>query len=86
MSIIVFAGASQFVAIEMIKNATILEVVITTFFLNLRHILMSSSISTKIEKNKKMYMLAFGVTDETFSVSYFNNEKKIPFDYLLGLF
>ncbi|AEX86434.1 putative branched-chain amino acid permease (azaleucine resistance) [Marinitoga piezophila KA3] len=85
MSIFVFAGASQFVAIDMIKNASILEIGLTTFFLNLRHILMSSTIATKMPKDKKNILLSLGITDETFSVSYFNNPKRISFEYLSGV-
>ncbi|SHE31482.1 4-azaleucine resistance probable transporter AzlC [Marinitoga hydrogenitolerans DSM 16785] len=85
MSLTVFAGASQFVAIEILKNASIFEIIITTFFLNLRHILMSSTIATKAEKNKYIYFLSFGITDETFSIAYFNNKNKISFNYLFGL-
>jgi predicted branched-subunit amino acid permease len=42
MSLIVFAGASQFIAVGLLSGgATALEVVATTLFVNLRHILMS---------------------------------------------
>ncbi|KLO22006.1 branched-chain amino acid ABC transporter permease [Marinitoga sp. 1197] len=85
MSLMVFAGASQFVAVEMLKNASIFEIVITTFFLNLRHILMSSTIATKSEKNKYFYFLSLGITDETFSIAYFNNKNRITFNYFFGL-
>ncbi len=44
MSLVVFAGASQFIGIALIAGgAGVLEVAITTFFVNLRHALMSAS-------------------------------------------
>ena len=46
MSFLVYAGASQFLAIEMILKGMIwFPIVLTTFFINLRHLLMSSTIS-----------------------------------------
>jgi predicted branched-subunit amino acid permease len=46
MSLLVYAGASQFLAIEMIfKGMTWLPIVVATFFINLRHFLMSSNLS-----------------------------------------
>jgi 4-azaleucine resistance transporter AzlC len=42
MSLLVYAGASQFIAVEMIsKGAIWFPIVLTTFFINLRHLLMS---------------------------------------------
>jgi len=46
MSLLVYAGASQFLAIEMIlKGIAWFPTVIATFFINLRHLLMSSTLS-----------------------------------------
>ncbi len=53
MSVMVFAGASQFVAVNLIASgAGILGIIITIFFVNLRHILMSATTSEKIEKTE----------------------------------
>ena len=46
MSLIVYAGSSQFIAAAMLgSGAGFLPVVLTTFSVNLRHVLMSSSLS-----------------------------------------
>ena len=86
-SSIVYAGASQFMALTMIAMATgTLGIVITTFLVNFRHFLMSASISGKI-KSKKISILpliAFGITDETFSVASFSKERLVP-GFMIGL-
>ena len=48
---------------------------------------MSLSLSQKLKKNitkKEKYIVAFGVTDETFTVASLE-EKKLSFKYMLGL-
>lgn len=71
MSVFVFAGASQFVALELLAAGTgIVEVVLTTFILNLRHLLMSTVIAERLQASRRFSaLLAFGITDETFVVS-----------------
>lgn len=71
MSVFVFAGASQFVALELLAAGTgMAELVITTFILNLRHLLMSTVVAERIEGSRPLAMLlSFGITDETFVVS-----------------
>lgn len=86
-SFIVFAGASQFIAVSMITmGASAAEIIMTTFFLNFRHFLMSSSLSTKIEFSNSLYkpIVAFFVTDETFSVASFA-EGRLTEKYMLVL-
>ncbi len=71
MSVIVFAGSSQFIAVSMIgSGAGVLPVIITTFFVNLRHLLMSSSLALYLKgvSRGRLSLLAFEVTDETFAV------------------
>jgi 4-azaleucine resistance transporter AzlC len=72
MSIIVFAGSSQFIAVSMIgSGASILPIIITTFFVNLRHLLMSSSLALYLDGTSKriLSLFAYGVTDESFAVN-----------------
>jgi len=72
MSLIVFAGASQFIAVGLLSGgATALEVVATTLFVNLRHILMSASLSPHYREAPRglIPFVAWGVTDETFAIS-----------------
>jgi 4-azaleucine resistance transporter AzlC len=72
MSIIVFAGSSQFIAVSMIgSGASVLPIVITAFFVNLRHLLMSSSLALHLRGTSKglLSLFAYGVTDESFAVN-----------------
>jgi 4-azaleucine resistance transporter AzlC len=72
MSIIVFAGSSQFIAVSMMgSGASILPIIITTFFVNLRHLLMSSSLALHLKGTSKgiLSLFAYGVTDESFAVN-----------------
>jgi len=70
-STVVFAGASQFMALNMLINGiSVLSIVTATFLVNFRHFIMSASLSSRLLKPRKWQIpfIAFGVTDETFSV------------------
>ncbi|MFC1821347.1 AzlC family ABC transporter permease [Thermodesulfobacteriota bacterium] len=72
MSLIVFAGSSQFIAVSMISaSADALSIVATTFVVNLRHFLMSSALSVYLGKRGLGWhaLFAYGVTDESFGVN-----------------
>ena len=69
MSFFVFAGASQFIAIEMIhQGATVWMIGLTTFIVNIRHLLMSLSVVPFFPERTLPWSLglAQGLTDETF--------------------
>lgn len=72
MSIIVFAGSSQFIAVSMIGlGSSISSIVMSVFIVNLRHILLSSNLSkhfTTISK-RKLFLFSHSVTDETFAIN-----------------
>ncbi|MFZ5652728.1 MAG: AzlC family ABC transporter permease [Bacillota bacterium] len=89
MSLVVFAGASQFVGVTMMASGvTPWEIVLTTFIVNLRHLLMSASISRRIEQGRLrrwMPALAFGITDETFSVASFRKEPLLSPQFVMAL-
>jgi 4-azaleucine resistance transporter AzlC len=89
MSFAVFAGASQFIAVNLLTlGASLGEIVLTTFMLNLRHFLMTTALSRKLDESvSKTWraVLAFGVTDETFSVSALRKEERLPKQFILGL-
>lgn len=71
MSLIVFAGSAQFIAVGLIASgASALSVIITTFIVNLRHLLMSAALSPYLKKWSKLQISLFGfqLTDETFAV------------------
>jgi 4-azaleucine resistance transporter AzlC len=72
MSLLVFAGASQFIGIAMIASgAGLLEVAITTFFVNLRYAMMSASLAVYLRDVGKgmLSLLAFQLTDESYGLS-----------------
>jgi len=59
MSVFVFAGSSQLVAIEMIAaEAAVVAIVIMTFLVNLRHLLLSASLSLHL-RNLPLYYYPF---------------------------
>ena len=72
MSVIVFAGSSQFIAVSMLAaGASIFSIVATTFIVNLRHFLMSSALAVYLKNSgtKKLSFFAYGVTDESFAIN-----------------
>ena len=71
-SVLNLAGASQFMAISLISSsAQISGILIATFLINFRYVLMSAAITHKIEEKSisAIPFFAFGITDEVFSVS-----------------
>jgi len=86
-SLLVFAGASQFMAIDMLKTGMATgNIILATFLLNLRHLMMSASLSLRLKEIKKPWLvfIAFGITDETFSLISLSNRKP-SVSYLLSL-
>jgi 4-azaleucine resistance transporter AzlC len=72
MSLIVYAGSSQFIAAAMLgSGAGFLPIVLTTFSVNLRHLLMSSSLSLHLKNlsGGSLSLFAYGVTDESFALN-----------------
>jgi 4-azaleucine resistance transporter AzlC len=72
MSLIVFAGSSQFIAVSMLSaGAGMASILLTTFTVNLRHLLMSSALSPYLGRTSKRWIsiFAYGVTDESFAVN-----------------
>ena len=72
MSLLVFAGGSQFIAVAMIgSGASVAAIVSTTFMVNLRHLLMSSALSVHFPGVSRRFLalFAYGVTDESFAVN-----------------
>jgi 4-azaleucine resistance transporter AzlC len=71
MSVVVFAGSSQFIAVTLIAAATALPVIVmTVFIVNLRQILYSANLMHHVESwpQPVRAALAFWLTDETFAV------------------
>lgn len=72
MSIIVFAGASQFIAAGMFAAAmNPTTIILTTFLVNLRHLLMGAALAPHLRglKSYNYPLLGFGITDETFALN-----------------
>ncbi len=72
MSIFVFAGASQFIAITLLAASTALPVIlVTVFIVNLRHSLYAASLMTAMTKVPQWLRIpmAFWLTDETYAVA-----------------
>ncbi|MGM0838691.1 MAG: AzlC family ABC transporter permease [Bacillota bacterium] len=87
MSLLVFAGAAQYMSLNMIVlGSGVFEIVMTTFILNIRHFLMSASLNEKVEEEKlwKKSLYSFGITDETFSVAA-TKEGTIRTGYMFGV-
>ena len=72
MSVLVFAGSAQFICVAMIAaGATIPGIILTTFVVNLRHTLMSSSLAVHLSGVSRRFLAlyAYGITDESFAVN-----------------
>ncbi|MFZ2950544.1 MAG: AzlC family ABC transporter permease [Desulfuromonadaceae bacterium] len=72
MSLLVFAGGSQFIAVAMLgTGASALAIVSTVFMVNLRHLLMSSALSAHFPGVSRRFLalFAYGITDESFAVN-----------------
>lgn len=75
LSIMVFAGSGQFITSSMlIAGSSMMSIVFTTFIVNLRHILMSSTLSQYFKNTSKKYLAFFSheITDETFALNLLN--------------
>ncbi len=72
LSIFVFAGSGQFIAASMFATgASIFSIVLTTFIINLRHLMMSSALSVYIKNRSLKFLSIFAhqITDETFAIN-----------------
>jgi len=88
-SAVVFAGASQFIALNLLMTGMGPGgIIFTTLLVNFRHFLMSAYLSTRMAKTakKNIFLVAFGVTDEVFSVLSFKKGELSPkFVFILEL-
>lgn len=73
MSLLVFAGSGQFIALAMMGSgaSSVTSIVVTTFIVNLRHLLYSSTLARYLMKQSGKFFGVFsqGITDETFAVN-----------------
>jgi 4-azaleucine resistance transporter AzlC len=71
MSILVFAGAAQYISLSLIAAGVAPAVIVlNTFIVNIRHFLMTAALNEKMQPDArwKKALYAFGITDESFSV------------------
>ena len=71
MSLIVYAGASQIIAVSLIAaGAAPLSIIATTFVVNLRHSLLGSALAPHVRKwgKRDQALFAYQLTDETFAI------------------
>lgn len=72
MSVLVFAGASQFVAVPMIAaGAPALAIVVTTYVVNMRHYLMAATLAPSFRGFRRLWLalIAHLINDESFAVA-----------------
>lgn len=87
MSLTVFAGASQIMAVGMYgQGAGLIAIIIATFILNLRHLIMSTCVINRMKDARTGVKLlaAFGVTDESFAIFTTEPAEKCSAPYFLG--
>lgn len=89
MSLVVYAGASQFAAVALLSQAAgVLAVVATTFLVNLRHALYGAALAPRLRETRpsRLVPAAFWLTDEVFAVAQARlEEAPRPLPYVLGL-
>jgi len=72
MSVLVFAGSAQFICVAMLAaGASTPAIILTTFVINLRHVLMSSALAVYLQGVSRRFLAlySYGVTDESFAVN-----------------
>lgn len=72
MSLFVFAGSAQFIAMGLVGAGTAWPmIVLTTFVVNFRHLLYTATLLPHLRRLPRHWqaVLAFGLTDETFAVA-----------------
>ena len=87
MSVFVFAGASQIMAGMIADGAGSFSIILATFILNLRHIIMSTCVFNRMKCNNWLIRITsgFGVTDETFALYTTEEEERCDGYFMLGL-
>jgi 4-azaleucine resistance transporter AzlC len=89
MSVLVFAGAAQFVAVEMWQEpAPVLLLVLAALIVNIRHVLMSASVSRHIGKIPRRLhpLVAYLLVDESWALTERRALKRpVTLAYYLGV-
>ncbi|WP_305830957.1 AzlC family ABC transporter permease [Photobacterium leiognathi] len=91
-SLTVFAGSAQMVALGLVQSSTELIVIaLTTFVINLRHVLCSASLSEYVKEYSMptRMLMSYGLTDEVYASTVGEMKKKKPgrrWFYLAAMF
>ncbi|MGP7818341.1 AzlC family ABC transporter permease [Niallia sp. 01092] len=81
MSTLVYAGSAQFIICAMLAaSSPISAIILTTFIVNLRHLLLSSALAPSFRYYSLLRNIGIGslVTDESFGVAIIKVAKKLP--------
>jgi 4-azaleucine resistance transporter AzlC len=73
LSLLVYAGSAQFIASAMMASgAAAAAIILTTFLVNLRHLLMSASLAPFLKhiSSPVLTWISMGITDETYAAGY----------------
>lgn len=81
LSLLVFAGSAQVSAVGLFaRGAGGLEIVLTTFLLNVRHVLYGVSLGRRVEMSRRQRLVAaFFLTDEAYGVSIARGARSYAF-------
>ncbi|MDK2866260.1 MAG: hypothetical protein PWP51_886 [Clostridiales bacterium] len=87
MSLLVYAGSSQFVGIQMMAMGTSpVQIVLTIFIVNIRHFLMGTTMTQRLSpdyKSRHRALLGYFLTDEAFV--YLSSRETMPdFWHMVG--
>jgi len=79
MSAVIFAGSSQFMTVQLIRESTPwLVIIVTGFIINLRHALYSATIAPHLKHLTWRWktLLSYLLTDEAFAVAILNYQRE----------
>ena len=85
MSLLVFAGASQFVAVPMLAaGASPLAIVVTTYVVNMRHYLMAATLAPAFRRFSRGWLavVAHLLNDESFAIAVARHNPPDPWVYI----
>lgn len=88
MSLFVYAGASQYIALSLITAAVNpMLIIMNTFIVNIRHFLMTASLNEKMMPEKRWIkaVYSFGITDESFSVLATSKKERVTTPFAFGV-
>ena len=85
MSVLVFAGASQFVAVPMLASgAPALAIVVTTYVINMRHYLMAATLAPSFRAFPRgwLALVAHVINDESFAIAVARRNPPDPWVFI----